>query len=121
MDVVYRYTFASIFILTRWGIGRHTPHLVGITAPFPLLYGLHVIFVHSVLGKKERNDCKNLTTFIFYLLYSLTCVCFKFFFFYTAEEKHLVDIGALDTFFNIYNHIIDRFCYFIYLLPDIGF
>ena len=70
------------------------PHLIGVTAPFPLLHGpmLYLYTLYSL-----RNDCKirlvdylHFTPVVASYLYML-----PFFFFYTAEEKVMLDNGEI--------------------------
>ena len=71
------------------------PHLVGITVPFPLFYGplLYLYILNSLKGENHlrRIDHLHFAPAILSYLYM-----FKFYFFYSAEEKRLVDSGQLN-------------------------
>ncbi len=73
------------------------PHLVGITAPFPLFYGpmLYFYILYSVRMEKQirKVDYLHFLPIVLSYLYLI-----PFFFFYTAEEKQLVDQGELEVF-----------------------
>ena len=73
------------------------PHLVGTTAPFPFFYGpmLYLYVSHSL--KNENRLSK--TDYLHFLPILLSYLyLFRFFFFYSAEEKRLIDSGELDDF-----------------------
>ena len=73
------------------------PHLIGITAPFPLLYGslLYLYVSNSIkdVSQLSRKDYAHFLPIVFAYLYMS-----RFFFFYTAEEKRMVDQGLVDDF-----------------------
>ena len=79
------------------GYWTEYPHLVGLTAPFPLLHGpmLYLYILYSVRREKRLRKVDYLHFLPVVLAY---LYMFKFFFFFTAEEKHLVDIGEIDAF-----------------------
>ncbi len=73
------------------------PHLVGITAPLPLLYGplLYLYVLYSIKNKDQlsKKDYWHFLPVLAAYLY----MC-RFYFFYTAEEKRMVDSGQIDDF-----------------------
>ncbi len=75
------------------------PHLIGITAPIPLLYGpLLYTYISKSLKKSpciERGDYVHFLPFALSYLYMS-----RFYFFYTADEKRLVDQGVIQDFDN---------------------
>ncbi|WP_462317592.1 AraC family transcriptional regulator [Marinilabilia sp.] len=85
------------YYLYHLGFWEMYPHMVGITAPFPLIHGpmLYLYTLYSL-----RNDTKlrmvDYWHFAPFLLGYLSM--FEFFFFYSAEEKRLVDHGEVDDF-----------------------
>ena len=83
-----------LFYLGYWD---KYPHLVGITVPFPLLYGpLLYLYTHSSLRNNthlRKKDYLHFAPAILSYLYM-----FKFYFFYTIEQKRLVDNGEIDDF-----------------------
>jgi AraC-like DNA-binding protein len=73
------------------------PHLVGLTVPFPLLYGpMLFLYVSHSLKDKRRLDKSDYVHFIPAALSYL--YLFRFFFFYSADEKRLVDAGEINDF-----------------------
>ncbi len=85
------------YYLSLLGYWVKYPHLVGITAPFPLLYGpmLYLYTLYSLKNTQnlQKRDYIHFAPFILAYLY-----LFRFFFFYTAEQKRLVDSGEMDDF-----------------------
>ncbi|MGW9686467.1 helix-turn-helix domain-containing protein [Flagellimonas sp. 2504JD1-5] len=83
-----------LYTLGYWDI---YPHLIGITAPFPLLYGplLYTYVVYSIKGgdKLEKKDYWHFVPFVLAYLYMS-----RFYFLYSPHEKRLVDRGEVDDF-----------------------
>ena len=73
------------------------PNLIGITAPFPLFYGplLYLYVAHSIKDnhRLSKQDYLHFLPILIAYLYS-----FRFYFFYSAEEKRLVYKGLIDDF-----------------------
>jgi len=73
------------------------PHLIGITAPLPFLYGpfLYLYVVYSIKSENhlQKVDYLHFAPALISYLYMI-----PFLFFYTAEEKVLVDKGLVDDF-----------------------
>jgi len=73
------------------------PHLVGTTVPFPLFYGplLYLYTSYSLKSDEyiRKLDYLHFTPIIFSYLY-----LFKFYFFYSAAEKRLLDRGEINDF-----------------------
>lgn len=73
------------------------PHLIGITAPLPLLYGpfLYLYVLYSLKSKKQfhkRDYLHFAAALVSYLL------MMPFYFSYSAEEKIKVDKGLIDDY-----------------------
>lgn len=79
------------------GFWETYPHLIGITVPLPLLYGplLFLYIYHSLY-----NTSKLIWKDYLHFLPSLAVFIYmsRFYFFYSAEEKRLVDRGELNDF-----------------------
>ncbi len=79
------------------GYWEVNPHLVGITAPLPLLYGplLYLYVLYSIRNNEQlsRKDYWHFLPVLSAYLY----MC-RFYFFYTTEEKRLVDSGQIKDF-----------------------
>lgn len=73
------------------------PHLIGITAPLPFLYGpflyLYVLYSIKSKGYLQKVDYLHFTPTLISYLYMV-----PFYFFYSTEEKVLVDKGLSDDF-----------------------
>jgi AraC-like DNA-binding protein len=85
------------YYLYHLGFWERYPHLIGITAPFPLLHGpmLYLYTLYSLRAdtKLRRIDYLNFAPVAIAYLYMA-----KFFFFYTVEQKRMVDRGEVDDF-----------------------
>lgn len=79
------------------------PHLVGLSVPLPFVYGpLVYLYIYYARDTSLRFDKKKLIHFIPFLLVAVYMS--RFYFFYSVEEKRLVDAGKIndfDTFTNI--------------------
>jgi AraC-like DNA-binding protein len=86
----------SYFIYFK-GYWEIYPHLIGITAPLPFLYGpfLYLYVVYSIKRKNhlQKKDYIHFVPFLISYLYM-----FPFYFFYSADEKVQVDKGLVDDF-----------------------
>ncbi|MEP1097639.1 MAG: helix-turn-helix domain-containing protein [Cyclobacteriaceae bacterium] len=84
------------------------PHLVGITVPLPFLYGslLYLYIYHSVNNhhRLRKQDYLHFLPVISTYLYM-----FRFYFFYSEEEKRLVDKGVVDDFGTFSNVLVVAF------------
>ncbi len=84
------------------------PHLIGITAPFPFFYGpLLYLYVACSLRDDRRLRPPD------YLHFLPIAVCylymFRFYFFYTPEQKRMVDQGLVDDFGTFANIMVVGF------------
>lgn len=87
----------SSYCLHLTGYWEIYPHLVGLTVPFPLLYGpLLFLYVRYSLVDGDRIQMVDYAHFIPAAISYL--YMFRFFFFYTAEEKRMLDAGEIDAF-----------------------
>jgi AraC-like DNA-binding protein len=80
------------------------PHLIGITAPFPLLYGpfLYLYVRYSLKSKKhlQKRDFLHFAPALVSYLFMM-----PFYFTYSAEEKIQVDNGLIDDY-SIFSNIL---------------
>lgn len=85
------------YYLNYLGYWEIYPHLVGTTVPFPFLYGplLYLYILYSLRSehKLRRRDYLHFFPSILSLLY----MC-RFYFFYSEDEKRLVDSGEINDF-----------------------
>ncbi len=85
------------YFIYHQGYWETYPHLIGITAPFPLLYG-PFLFLYLTYSIKQSNKLKPIDYLhfgpvIFSYLYMI-----PFYFFYSPEEKVMVDKGEIDDY-----------------------
>jgi len=85
------------YYLYNLGYWEQYPHLVGVTAPFPLLHGplLYLYTLYSLRSdtRLRRADYLHFAPAALAYLYMS-----PFFFFYSAQEKAMVDAGTLPDF-----------------------
>jgi AraC-like DNA-binding protein len=85
------------YYLYHKGYWEIYPHLIGVTAPLPLLYGplLYLYVSHSIKNKDtlHRKEYLHFVPALITYLYSV-----PFYFFYTTEEKIQVYKGVLDDY-----------------------
>ena len=85
------------FYFNQKGNWEIYPHLIGTTAPIPLLHG-PMLFLYTLYSL--RNDRK--IRMVDYLHFAPAVVSYvymiNFFFFYTAKEKKMVDIGEINDY-----------------------
>ncbi len=83
------------------------PHLVGLTVPLVFLYApLMYLYIYSSTSNLQSLNTKEYLHFLPFAL--VTLYMSKFYFFYSEEEKRLVDEGL--------NHDFDVFTSIIYML-----
>ncbi|MFY0650845.1 MAG: AraC family transcriptional regulator [Cyclobacteriaceae bacterium] len=94
---------ANYYIYSK-GYWEIYPHLIGVTVPFPFFYGilLYLYITYSIKNvlKLRGRDYWHFLPIVLAYLY----MC-QFYFFYSAEEKRLVDQGVIDDF-DIFSNII---------------
>jgi len=83
-----------IYSLGYW---EKYPHLIGVTVPVPLLYG-PMLFLFTLYSLRKERKLRKLDylhfapALLFYLYMG------RFYFFYSVEQKILVDKGLIDDF-----------------------
>jgi AraC-like DNA-binding protein len=73
------------------------PHLVGITAPLPFLYG-PLLYLYVSYSIKQNNHLRKIDYIHFAPAMFSYLYMTPFYFFYSAEEKVLVDQGLIDDY-----------------------
>ena len=85
------------FYLNRMGYWQLYPHLIGTTAPIPLLHG-PLIYLYTLYSLRKDNKLRKID----YLHFTPAVIAYfymlNFFFFYSAEEKLLVDLGKIPDY-----------------------
>jgi AraC-like DNA-binding protein len=98
---------SSTYINTE-GYWEVYPHLIGITVPFPFFYGalLYLYVDYSIKNdhRIRRQDYLHFLPIVLTYLYM-----FKFYFFYSVEEKRMVDQGLIDDFGTFSNILLVAF------------
>lgn len=83
-----------LYSLDYWSI---YPHLVGVTLPVPLLHG-PMLFLYTLYSLRDEKSLRKVDYLHFApALLAWLYMC-QFYFFYSAEEKILVDKGLVDDF-----------------------
>ena len=85
------------YYLYYLGYWNRYPHMVGITAPFPLLHG-PMLYLYTLTSLKNSSHLRRIDYLHFMPTLLSYLYMFKFYFFYTAEQKRLVDNGSVDDF-----------------------
>jgi hypothetical protein len=95
------------FYYNQAGYWEIYPHLIGITAPIPLLHG-PLLFLYTLYSL--RNDCK--LRRIDYLHFTPAIASYlymtKFFFFYTPDQKIMLDRGEIADYSIFSTVLLDR-------------
>lgn len=85
------------YFIYHQGYWETYPHLIGITAPFPLFYG-PFLFLYLTYSIKQSNKLKPVDYLHFVPLILAYLYMIPFLFFYSAEEKIKVDKGEVDDY-----------------------
>lgn len=106
----------SSLIYTQ-GYWEKYPHLIGITAPFPLLYG-PILYLYVLYSFRDQKDFLKIDYLHFLPVLLSYIYMLPFFFGYTVEEKIKVDKGLIEdqnTFSNLLlvAFIVSGFTYII--------
>lgn len=92
------------YFLNYKGYWEIYPHLIGITAPFPFLYGpfLYLYILYSIKSKKRlrKTDYLHFAPALISYLYMM-----PFYFLYSAGEKVQVDKGLVNDF-SVFSNIL---------------
>lgn len=85
------------YYLYHLGFWEKYPHMVGIAAPFPLIHG-PMLYLYTLYSLRRDKSLRPVDYWHFapFLIGYLSM--FEFFFFYSPEEKRLVDQGVVDDF-----------------------
>lgn len=73
------------------------PHLVGVTLPVPLLHG-PMLFLYTLYSLRNESKLRKFDYWHFAPALLFYLYMFRFYFFYSAEQKILVDKGLTDDF-----------------------
>ncbi|MDH5400656.1 MAG: helix-turn-helix domain-containing protein [Cyclobacteriaceae bacterium] len=73
------------------------PHLIGVTVPFPFFYG-PLLYLYIFYSFNNNHQLRKQDYLHFLPVVSTYLYMFRFYFFFSAEEKRLVDRGVIDDF-----------------------
>ncbi|MBZ0099838.1 MAG: hypothetical protein K8F30_12170, partial [Taibaiella sp.] len=73
------------------------PHLIGTTVPFPLLHG-PMLFLYTLYSLRNDHKIRKIDFLHFAPAVAAYLYMFNFFFFYTAEEKRMIDRGEIQDY-----------------------
>ncbi len=73
------------------------PHLIGTTVPFPLLHG-PMLFLYTLYSLRNDRKIRKIDYLHFAPAVAAYLYMFNFFFFYTAEEKRMIDRGEIQDY-----------------------
>ena len=85
------------YYLNFLGYWDKYPHLVGTTVPFPFLYG-PLLYLYILYSLKNENRLRKVDYIHFIPSIGSLLYMGKFYFFYSEEDKRLVDSGQLNDF-----------------------
>ncbi len=84
------------------------PHLVGVTAPFPLLHG-PLLYLYTLFSLRPQSRIRYRNYLHFAPAALVYIYLSRFYFFFSAEEKALLDMGAMDDFALFTNLVLVAF------------
>ena len=85
------------FYYNQAGFWEKYPHLIGLTAPIPLFHG-PLLYLYCLYALRSENNFRAADNLHFVPGIAAYLYMSRFFFFYTAEEKILVDKGVINDF-----------------------
>ncbi len=85
------------YYFNQGGYWEIYPHLIGVTAPFPLLHG-PMLFLYTHYSLYNARKLKGVDYLHFAPAFGAYMYMFNFFFFYSTHEKTMVDTGEIQDF-----------------------
>lgn len=85
------------YYYNQLGYWEKYPHLIGVTAPFPLLHG-PMLFLYTLYSLRKDNKIRLKDYLHFAPAVVAYLYMFNFFFFYSAEEKSMIDKGEIPDY-----------------------
>ncbi len=85
------------YLLNQLGYWERYPHLIGLTAPVPLLHG-PLLYLYCLYALRAENHFRRVDYLHFAPALAAYLYMSRFFFFYSAHDKLLVDSGELPDF-----------------------
>ena len=85
------------YYINQLGYWEKYPHLVGVAAPFPLLHG-PLLYLYTLYSLRSDATFRKIDYLHFTPVVLVYIYMSRFFFFYTVEEKAMLDRGEIDDF-----------------------
>ena len=85
------------YYFNQLGYWEKYPHLIGVTAPFPLLTG-PMLYLYSLYSLRSDRKVRLVDYLHFAPMVAAYLYMSNFFFFYTAEEKRMLDKGEISDY-----------------------
>lgn len=85
------------YYLNQQGYWEKYPHLIGLTAPIPLLHG-PLLYLYCLYAQRAENHIRRIDYLHFLPVVAAYLYMTRFFFAYSAQEKMLVDRGEITDF-----------------------
>jgi len=85
------------YYFNQLGYWEIYPHLIGTTAPFPLLHG-PMLFLYTLYSLRNDRKMRMIDYLHFTPVVASYLYMFNFFLFYTAEEKKMLDRGEINDY-----------------------
>jgi AraC-like DNA-binding protein len=82
------------YYLYHLGFWEKYPHMVGVTAPFPLFHG-PMLYLYTLYSLRTDSRLRRIDYLHFLPVVASYLYMVPFFFFYTADEKRLLDRGEI--------------------------
>lgn len=96
------------YYLYSLGFWIRYPHLVGVGAPFPLMHG-PLLYLYTLFSLRPQSRIRYRNYLHFAPAALVYIYLSRFYFFYSAEEKALLDMGAMDDFALFTNLVLVAF------------
>jgi AraC-like DNA-binding protein len=85
------------YYFNQMGYWDKYPNLIGVTAPVPLFHG-PLLYLYCLYSFRSESSMRNVDYLHFVPGIAAYIYMFKFFFFYSAQQKILVDKGEISDF-----------------------
>ncbi len=85
------------YYVNQLGYWEKYPHLVGVAAPFPLLHG-PLLYLYTLYSLRSDSSFRKIDYLHFTPVVLVYIYMSRFFFFYSAEQKAMLDRGEIDDF-----------------------
>ncbi len=108
------------YYLYTQGLWEQYPHLIGLASPFPFFHG-PMLYLYTLFSLKEEKRLRKIDYLHFLPILLSYAYMIDFIFFFTVEQKKLVDIGGLDKFDTFINLSLIGFVISIVVYPILSY